>query len=74
MTFTHQQAAQGNQGRGAKTKFLRTEQSSDNNIPSGFKTAVHLHPDPITQAVPDQYLLCFGQADFPAGPGMLDRR
>ena len=50
------------------------EQRADHDVAAGLHLAVDLDEDPVAQPVEHQRLLGFGQADFPGGAGVLDRR
>ena len=74
MAFAHQQAAQRDQGRGAEAEAFGPQQGGDDHVAAGLQLAVHLDEDAVAQAVEDQRLLGFGQAEFPGAAGILDRR
>ena len=73
VALPHQQAAQRDQGRGAEAEAFGAEQGADDHVAAGLHLAVDLDDDPVAQAVEDQRLLGFGQAEFPGRAGVLDR-
>ncbi len=68
----HHDAAFHDQRCGGEAEFLGTKQRGDHHVATGLELAVALHGDAGTQAVQNQRLLGFGQADLPRGAGMLD--
>ena len=74
MALAHHDAALGDQRRRGESEFVGTEQRADDHIAPGLHLAVDLHRDAAAQAIQDQRLLRFRQAEFPRRPGVLDRR
>ena len=68
----HHDAAFHDQGCGGEAEFLGTKQGGDDHVTTGLELAVALDDDAGAQAVQDQRLLGFGQADLPRGAGVLD--
>ncbi len=68
----HHDAAFDDQRRGGEAEFLGTKQRGDDHVATGLELAVALYDDAGAQAVQDQRLLGFGQADLPRGAGVLD--
>ena len=73
VALPHQDAAQRDQGRGAEAEAFGPQQGGDDHVAAGLQLAVDLHQDAVAEAVEDQRLLGFGQAEFPGAAGMLDR-
>ena len=73
MTLAHHDAARGDQWGGREAHLVGAEQGRDNDIAAGADAAIGLDDDAAAQAVGDERLLGFGQADFPRAAGMLDR-
>ena len=65
VAFAHHDAAFDHQRRGRETEFIGAEQGANRHVAAGFHLAIGLHPDARTQAVQDQGLLCFCQANLP---------
>ena len=72
MADAHHDAAQRDQRRGGKTKFLRAQQRGDDDVAAGLQLAVGLHGDAAAQIVQHERLMRFGQAQFPRKAGVLD--
>ena len=57
---------------GGEAELLGAEQRGDDDVAAGLELTVDLHDDPVAQAVEQQGLLGFGQAEFPGAPGVLE--
>ena len=64
MTFAHHYAAQYDEGCGAESKFLGTQQGHADDVAAGLQLAVGLQAYLSAQAVQYQCLLCFAQTYF----------
>ncbi len=73
VTGAHHHAARRDERRGGEAHLVRTEQSGDDNVASGFQLPVGLHPDARAKIVEAEGLLCFGEPDLPGDAGVEDR-
>ena len=67
---TQHMAADGQERRRTETKDFSAEKSGDGDVAAGEQFAVDFQGDAVAQAVEEQRLLDFGQADFPGQAGM----
>ena len=74
MADAHHDAAQRNQRRGRKTKFLRAEQRGDGHVAAGLQLAVRLDINAAAQIVQHERLVRLGQAEFPRAARVFDGR
>ena len=74
MTDAQVFAAQRDHRRGAETEGLGAQQRSLDHVQAGLHAAVGLHDHAVAQAVGDQRLPRFGQAQLPRRAGVADRR
>ena len=65
MTDPHHGAAQGHHTNRSETEFFGPQQAGDGDITGRFELTVAFQHHPAAQAVHDQGLLGFGQAQFP---------
>ena len=72
MALAHHDAAHGDQRRSGETELFRPQERSDYHVAAGLEFAVRLHLDAAAQIVQQQDLLCFGEAQLPRQPGVLD--
>ena len=72
MADAHHDAAQRDQRRGGKTKFLRAQQRGDDHVAARLQLAVGFHGDAAAQIIQDQRLVRFGQPQFPRNARVLD--
>ena len=73
VTLAHHDAAGGNQRRCGKTEFVGAEQGADHHVAACPDAAVDLHRNAAAQAIDDQRLMRFGEADFPGAARVFDR-
>ena len=74
VALAHHDAAGGDQRRGGEAELVGPEQGADDDVAAGAEAAVDLDDDARAQSVQHQGLLGFGEADFPGGAGMGQRR
>src|SRR5437762_6827145 len=72
MALPRHDASDGQQGRRAKTEFVRTENSGQHDIPREFQASIYAEREPRTQARAYQRVMRFAQANFPGKTGVLD--
>ena len=60
-------------GDGGEAEFFCAEKRGDGDVASGHQFAVGLDTNAAAQVVQQQYLLRFGEAEFPGNARMLDR-
>ena len=65
-------AAERDQDGGAEGEFVGAEQRGDDDVARGAQAAVGAQTDAAAQAVVDEDLLRFGEAQFPGIAGVLD--
>ena len=65
-------AAHGDQGAGCDAPFVGTEQGCSGHVAAGLDLAVGLNDYAAAEAVGDEHLLRFGEAQLPGEAGMLD--
>ena len=70
MADTQHMAADGQERRRTETEDFSAEESGDGDVAAGEQFAVDFQGDAVAQAVEEQCLLDFGQADFPGQAGM----
>ena len=68
----HHHAAHRNEGAGAETEFLGTQQGGDGYIAAAHQLAVGLDAHAAAQTVHDQALVCLSQTQFPRQTGVVD--
>ena len=68
----HHHAAHGNQRAGAEAEFFRAQHGGDGNIPAGHELTVGLNAHPGAQAVHDQALMSFRDAQLPGQARVMD--
>ena len=73
MALAHHDAAGGDQRRGGEAELVGAQQRADGHVAAGAQAAVRLHGDAAAQAVQQQGLLGFGQADLPGRAGVGER-
>jgi hypothetical protein len=74
MTLACHIATEGDEDRGAKSKFVGAKQCRDHDIARRAQTAVGAKTDAATQAIVNENLLRFGEAEFPGVAGIFDAR
>ncbi len=72
VALAHHDATFNHQRCGGKAKFISAQHGTDHHVAAGFHLAINLYANATTQAVQHQCLLCFSQAQFPIGTGVLD--
>ena len=74
VALAHHDAALDHQRRGGEAELVGAEHGADHHVAAGLHLPVDLHRDPAPQAIKDQCLLRFREAELPGRAGMLDRR
>ena len=69
----HHDAARDDERRGREAELLGAEERGDHHVAAGLELPVHLHDDAVAEAVEEQDLLRFGEAELPGDAGVLDR-
>ena len=74
MTLACHVATEGDEDRGAKGEFVGAKQCRDHDIARRAETAVGAQTDAAAQAIVNEDLLRFGEAEFPGVAGIFDAR
>ena len=74
MTLARHVAAERDQDRGAEGEFVGAEESGDDDVARGAQAAVGAQTHAAAEAVVNEHLLRFGEAEFPGIAGILDAR
>ncbi len=72
VTDAHHHAAHHDERRAREAELLGAEQRRDNDVAPGLELAVHLHDDAVAQAIEEQHLLRFGEAELPRHARVLE--
>src|SRR6267142_1528372 len=72
MALARHDATDGEERGRAKTKFVRAENGSKDDIACKFQASVHAERETRTEARANQGVVRFAQTDFPGKPGVLD--
>jgi hypothetical protein len=71
VALAHHDAAGSDQRRGREAEFVGPEEGTDKDVATGLETTIDLQLYTRTQAVEDEGLMGFGEADFPWPAGVL---
>ena len=74
MALAHHDAAHGDQRRRGEAELFRAQQRGNHHVAASLQLTVGLHADAAAQIVHHQYLLGFGEPQFPRNAGMLDAK
>ena len=74
MARAHEQAAFGEQERGAERDLVRAEQRGDDDVAAGLDPAVDAHAHAAAQRIRDERVLRLDETELPRRPRVLDRR
>src|SRR6478736_10301970 len=74
MALARHVAADRDQRRRPEGEFLGPQERRDQDVASGLETAVRAKGDTISQGVPEQDLVDFGETELPGRADVLDRR
>jgi hypothetical protein len=72
VTFSHHNAAHGDQRGCGKAPFLSTKQTSNSNITTSTDLAIGLNDYTATQVVEDKGLMGLSKTQFPGQSGVFD--
>src|ERR1700694_4326858 len=72
MALPRHDASDRQQGRGAKTEFIRAENGGQHDIAREFQASVHAERESRTKARANQCVMSFAQPDFPGKAGVLN--
>ncbi|GAA3068195.1 hypothetical protein GCM10020000_60710 [Streptomyces olivoverticillatus] len=72
MADAHHDAAGDDERCGGEAELLGAEEGGDHDVAAGLELAVGLHDDAVAQAVEQQGLLGFGQAQLPGAARVLE--
>ncbi len=73
MADAHHDAARDDEGGGRETELLGAEERGDHHVSAGLELAVDLDDDAVAEAVEEEDLLRFGEAQLPRDARVLDR-
>ena len=73
VALAHHDAAGGDQRRGREAELVGAEQRADDDVTARAHAAIDLHGDAAAQAIVDERLMRFGEADLPRAARVLDR-
>src|SRR3546814_17191868 len=74
MALAHHDTAHGDQAERLDAIFLGPQYGRDDDVASGLEPAVGAQADAVAQPVEGEHLIDLGQAHFPRGAGILDRK
>src|SRR5262249_60646047 len=70
----HHDATRDDERSRGEAKFFRAHQRRDDDIAPGLHLPVHLHDNPIAQAVHHQHLMSLGKSELPRNAAVFDAR
>ena len=73
VALAHHHAALGDERGGGDAELVGAQERAHHHVAAGADAAIDLHRDAAAQAVEDERLVGFGEADLPRLAGVMDR-